>query len=54
MVGNKITDRLTKVSRSSLQNNSETNGNEHDKEILKERYTSPDERQKMIDDLRLI
>ena len=54
MVGNKIIDRLTKVSRSSLQNNSETNANEHDKEILKERYTSPDERQKMIDDLRLI
>ena len=27
--------------------------NEHDKEILKERYISSEERQKMIDELRL-
>ena len=43
-----------KFSRSSPQNNSETITNEHDKEIPKERYTSPEERKKIIDDLRLI
>ena len=28
--------------------------NEHDKEITKENYVSPKERQKIIDDLRII
>ena len=42
------------VSKNSQQNNSETVINEHDKEIPKERYISPEERQKTIDDLRLI
>ena len=35
------------------QINSETVTNEHDKEIPKDRYISPEERQKIIDDLRL-
>ena len=43
-----------KFSKSSLQNNSETITNKHDKEIPKERYISPEEGQKVIDDLRLI
>ena len=34
------------------QNNSEKVRNEHDKEIPKERYISPEEKQKIIDDLR--
>ena len=42
------------VSRSSPQNDSETITNEHNKEIPKERYISPEERQKIIDNLRLI
>ena len=42
------------VSENSKQNHSETATNEHDKEKLKERYISPDERQKIIDDLKLI
>ena len=46
-----ITDRIVKVSKNSEQNNSETVINEHDKEIPKERYISPEERQKIIDDL---
>ena len=33
---------------------SETVTNKHDKEIPKERYKSSEERQKIIDDLRLI
>ena len=35
LVGNKIVNRITKVSRHSLQNNSETITNEHDKEVPK-------------------
>ena len=41
-------------SKSSPQNNSKTIMNEHDNEILKERCISPEERQKIIDDLRLV
>ena len=43
-----------KVSRSSTQNNLEKLADEHDKEIPKERYISPEERQKIINDLRLL
>ena len=42
------------VSISLPQNNSETITNEHDKKIPKERYISPEERQKIIIDLTLI
>ena len=38
-----------KVPKNSQQNNSETIINENDKEILEERYISPEERQEMID-----
>ena len=50
LIGNKIVDRITKISKTSPQNNSVTN----EEEILGERYISPEERQKIIDDLRLI
>ena len=46
-------DLITNVSRSSPLNNPETITNEHDKEIPKEIYTSPEERQKIIDNQRL-
>ena len=51
---NKIANRIMEVSRRSLQNNSETITNEHDKEIPKERYICPEERQKIRDELRLM
>ena len=54
LIGHKFVNKISKVSKSSPQNNSETITNEHDKEIPKERYISPEERQKIIDDLRLI
>ena len=54
LIGNKITDRITKVSKNSQQSNSETVANENDKEIPKERYISPEEKQKIIDNLRSI
>ena len=53
LIGNKIADRITKVSKYSQQNNSETVTNEDDKEIHKERYIFPEERQEIIDELRL-
>ena len=47
-----------KVSKNSQKNNSETVTNENHKEISKEipkeRYMSPEERQKIIDNLRSI
>ena len=44
LIGNKIANRITKVSKHSQQNNSETVTNKHDKEIPKEKYVSPEER----------
>ena len=38
----------------SFKKNSETVTNENDKEIPKERYISPKERQKIIDNLRSV
>ena len=52
-LSNNVAERITKVSKNSQQNNSEILTNEHDKEILKERYVSPEERQEIIDELRL-
>ena len=48
LIGTKIADENTKVSRTSPQNSLET------KKEKKEIYISPEERQKIIDDLRLI
>ena len=53
-IGNNITEKIIKVSKTSPQNGLEIVKNEHDKEIPKERYIFPKERQKIIDDLRLI
>ena len=50
---NKIANTITDISKTPQQNNSETVTNEHDKEMSKERSISPEERQKIIDDLRL-
>ena len=40
IIGNKIADRITEVSKTSPQNNSETN----EEQILGERYVSPEQR----------
>ena len=42
---------LKKISKNSQQNNSDTVTNENNKEIPKERYLSPEERHKIIDNL---
>ena len=55
MIGNKITDKVTKTSSTSPQKNSKIVTNEHDKEIPREIYISPEQRrQKVINNLRLI
>ena len=54
LIANIIADRITKASRLSRQSNSEEIINKHGKEIPKQRYISPEKRQKSIDDLRLI
>ena len=53
-IANKVADRITKVSKALPQNNPETITNEDDKETPKEKYISPEERQEIIDELRLI
>ena len=53
LIANKIADKTTEVPKDLQQNNSETVTNEHDKEIPKERYISSEEKQEMIDELRL-
>ena len=48
LIGNKIADKITRVSKTLPQDNLETN-----EEILREKYTSPELRQKVINDLQL-
>ena len=56
MIGNKNSDKITKVSKTSLYNNSDIVPNEEGlgREIPREKYMSKEETQKFIDDLRLI
>ena len=54
VVAKSYDSKITKVLRRSPQNNSETTTNDHDKEIPKERYVSPEQRQEIGDDLKLI
>ena len=51
LIGNKIADKITSASKKS--HNEEIQSNEVNNEIPKERYISPKERQKIIDELRL-
>ena len=50
LLGNKITNKGTRISKTSPQSNPETN----EEEILRERYVSPEQRQKIVDDPRLL
>ena len=61
LIGNKIADKITAkpspkdvTSASKKSHNEEIQSNEVNNEIPKERYISPKERQKIIDELRLI
>ena len=51
--GNLIGNKITGFSKNSQQNNSETVTNVHNKKISKERCMSLEQRQQIIDNLRL-
>ena len=53
LMGNKIADKITSVSKKKSNDN---NNNDDDVELAthKKRYTSPEERQQIIDELRLV
>ena len=51
--GDLIANKIIKVSKNSQQNKSETVINENDEEIPDKRYISLEERQEIIDELRL-
>ena len=53
LIGNKIADKIT-AKLSKISQNEEIQSNEVNNEIPKERYIPPKERQKIIDELRLI
>ena len=54
LVGNKIAGKITSYSKKSPYRSTELHSNESNNEIPKERHISPQERQKAIDELRLI
>ena len=55
LIGNKIADTVTNVSKRLPQNQLEIVDSEKEhKEITKERYIPPEKRQQIVDDLRLV
>ena len=54
LIGNKIADKITSVSKKPFNNNN--NNNNEDLEITthKRKYISPEKRQQIIDELRLV
>ena len=56
MTGNKITDKITSISKKSTKELPKDETKEEDAEITthKKRYISPEERQQIIDELRLV
>ena len=52
LVGNKIADKITSVSKKKSDNNN--NNNDAELRTPKKRYISPEERQQIIDELRLV
>ena len=56
VIGNKIADKITSVSKKKSINNNNNNNNNQDVELTthKKRYISPKERQQIINELRLI
>ena len=50
LIGNEIADRITRLSKKSPKNDSETN----EEEIVRGRFIPPELRYKIIDDIKLI
>ena len=54
LIGNKIVDRITSVSKKSSNNINNNNNENVELTTHKKRYISPEERQQIINELRLI
>ena len=54
LIGNKIADRITSVSKKKSNNNNNNNNDDVELATHRKRYISPDERQQIIDELRLV
>ena len=58
MIGNRIADKITSVSKKksakALQKNGETKEEDVEINTHKKRYISPEERQQIVDKLRLV
>ena len=56
LIGNKIANKITSVSKKSTKESHNNDETEEDMEITthKKRYISPEERQEIIDELRLV
>ena len=54
MIGNKIADKITSISNKKSPNNDEREEENVEITTHKKRYISPEERQQIIDKLRLV
>ena len=58
LIGNKIADKTTSVSNNTNNNNNDNNNNNNNEDVEltthKKRYISPEERQQIINELRLV
>ena len=54
LIGNKIADKIISVSKKSNNNNDNNNNEDVKLATHKKRYISPEERQKIINELRLV
>ena len=54
LIGNKITDKITSVSKKSSAESSKKSHSDDEIEVPKKRYTSPEKRQQIVDELRLV
>ena len=54
LIGNKIADKITSVSKKSNNNNNNNNNEDAELTAHKKRYISPEERQQIINELRVV
>ena len=56
LIGNKIADKITSVSKKKSNNNNDADADDDDVKLAthKKRHISPEERQQIIDELRLV
>ena len=54
LIGNKIADKITSISKTSVKELPNNDDEDAKRTTHKERYISPEERQHIIDELRLV